>query len=576
MPDFYAVPYPTSQDPGVLQPRRSRTAEYRHLVAEPCKAGKLSLSGYRWAAYLYGGESCVSLRTYATNGRYDSLLARRLGDCAAFRQSLHEEGYNGLPDRDVEYNIYVPHDLLPDFPIGRRVTDEEAQSLIRSYPIPRWIDRDSSLYRGWTLCPNTWTGQQSLQDCELTEDATDDRMISQPSTPTDNPPSPFSHGPVANPLDRGTPRNRSANMAPKDQPRNQRGQFARNDKDVSVTSKESTAVTFAAAALTHMAENPGLYSAEWSAGARTNKPAILSLASKLTSIAHDDHPQSPADVLRRLNLGPESLTTPSRKRQAMVNLVEDDSDEDRVYRSAPRFQAANPFATPGKKAAVPSKSDKADPAEIATTLENKEYFKSVATFMGKFGEVTNLTFDPDCPAMRDSLANRPPQRDAWIKVGPERIAATLFRDKYTTACLIPCPLVDGFLKAINAIRSADTDILTHQVPVCFILHALLRTNRDFGVVKIRYNEDNVMDKAATINAWLAKYQEAISPDYLSIVRRRIAGLADYVANHGVVKCHALTDSEVNLVASGVADDVVDSFWGLTGGASGAGTAADID
>ena len=99
MPDFYAVPYPTALDPGVAVPRRRRTVGYRHLVAEPCKAGKLSVSGYRWAAYLFGGETCISLHTYTTTTRYDSLLSRRQGDCAAFRQTLAEEGYNGMPDR---------------------------------------------------------------------------------------------------------------------------------------------------------------------------------------------------------------------------------------------------------------------------------------------------------------------------------------------------------------------------------------------------------------------------------------------------------------------------------------------
>jgi hypothetical protein len=135
----------------VDQPRRSRTDEYRRLVAEPCKAGKLSLQGYRWAAYLYGGETGVSLRTYTTTGRYDSLLARRTGGCAAFRQSLHDEGYNGLPDRDVECNIYVPRDILPDFPIGRAIPEYLAQEYIHQYPIPRWVDRNSPLYRGWKL-----------------------------------------------------------------------------------------------------------------------------------------------------------------------------------------------------------------------------------------------------------------------------------------------------------------------------------------------------------------------------------------------------------------------------------------
>lgn len=36
MPEFYAVPYPTTQGPGVIHPRRSRTSEHSERVVEPC------------------------------------------------------------------------------------------------------------------------------------------------------------------------------------------------------------------------------------------------------------------------------------------------------------------------------------------------------------------------------------------------------------------------------------------------------------------------------------------------------------------------------------------------------------
>lgn len=166
MPDFYACPLTTAQDPGQRFPRRSKTKEYRKLVAEPLKAGKLDATGYRWAVYLYGGETEIQ-RAQVTATRYDSNLNRRQGDCEAFRDTLDEDGYNGLPDREVEYNIFVPQDLLQDFPIGRRITESEAKTFLAVYPIPCWIKRDSPLYSGWQLCNKTWEGGQTLE--ELTD-----------------------------------------------------------------------------------------------------------------------------------------------------------------------------------------------------------------------------------------------------------------------------------------------------------------------------------------------------------------------------------------------------------------------
>lgn len=575
MPDFYAVPYPTSQDPGVTHPRRSRTSEYRRLVAEPCKAGKLSVAGYRWAAYLYGGESCVSLRTYTTTTRYDSLLARRQGDCEAFRQTLHEEGYNGLPDRDVEYNIFIPHNLLPDLPIGRSITEAQAKSLISRYPIPCWINRDSPLYRGWDLYDATWKGEQTLEDLGLTEEDEQEHMTDS-SAPNfhENPPSPYSHGPSPNHRHRGTPRNRRHNMPPKDQARNPRGQFVRQDKEIMVTAKEATAAIFAAAALTHMAENPSMYPAEWTTGAKTNKAAILTLATKLSDEAQE--PQSPADVLRRLNLG-SGLSTPSRKRKLTVSLLGDDEeDSEPVYPTAPKFSLDNPFASPAKKKADVARSEKSNPAAIATLLETKNFYVDLTTFMSKFGDIVNLEFDPRCPAVADLLNNRPAQRDEMLDIEGQRVAAVFVHDKYATASLVPGVLFAGLYKAVDTLRNFDPDNKTDCVPVSFILHGLLRMNRDFGVVKIRYTDDNQFDRPSTIRAWKTKYGQSLTATSYDAMRNRVAGLVDYVKTHGVVKCHALTDSEVDLVAAGVADDAMEAIWGDAGNARVGGNAADID
>ncbi|KAI7773706.1 hypothetical protein LA080_010052 [Diaporthe eres] len=353
--------------------------------------------------------------------------------------------------------------------------------------------------------------------------------------------------------------------------RNTRGKSTRMDKEILVNPKEASAIVFAAAALTHMSENPD-YPAEWTTGAKAHKAAILTMANKVNQIGEGaNEPQSPAEVLRRLQL---DSATPSRKRKMTIDLVDDDEDR-RVYKSANIF-AENPFASPAKKTTEATRSEKADPAAIATLLENKEYFKNVATFMGKYGEVTNLTFDPRCPAIIDLCEGRPIGSDTVLTVDQERIHVVFVHDRFTTGGLFPSALLDGLVKATHELRTMDPDNLTDKVPISFILHAMLRMNRDFGVVKLRY-DNNSLDKNATIAAWKAKYSGDLTPGCRETMCRRVAGLVDYVKNHGVVKCHALTDREVDLVVDGLADDIVDAFWGA--GASqghGRNAAADID
>lgn len=167
--------------------------------------------------------------------------------------------------------------------------------------------------------------------------------------------------------------------------RNTRGKPAHKDKEILVKPKEATAIIFAAAALTHISENPDLYPAEWTTGAKTNKAAILTMANKVNQTGEGtDVPQSPAEVFRRLQLDP---ATPSRKRKMTISLLGDEEEDQRVYKSANIFANEKPFALPAKKTTEAIRSEKADPAAIATLLENKEYFQNVATFMGNFGDI---------------------------------------------------------------------------------------------------------------------------------------------------------------------------------------------
>lgn len=329
-----------------------------------------------------------------------------------------------------------------------------------------------------------------------------------------------------------------------------------------MSSKEANAAVFAAAAVTYMAENPHLFPADWSAEAKTNKAGIISLATKVNPA--DDgriEQQSPADVLKRLQLsaGP---TTPSRKRKATNSFIDEDDDSDnRVYQSAPRFSGDNPFASPAKKSAAAVSSNKADPTIPATTFEHMEYFKGVATFMSKFGGVADVHFDPECRAMRHFAAGQPPCKGGTVGIAGERVPVVLLYDKGSTGGLVPCVLAHGLIRAVSALQQADPENLTDKTPVSFALHALLHMWRDFGLVKLRHSNDGSVDQTATALAWKNKFSAGIAQGWKDTTSRRIAGLVEYVQNHGIVKCHALTDAEVDLITEGISDDAVDSFWG---------------
>lgn len=358
-------------------------------------------------------------------------------------------------------------------------------------------------------------------------------------------------------------------MAPKDQTRNFLGQFTSQGKEVSVTTKEAEAVIFAAAALTHMAENPGLYPNDWTTGAKANKAAILTVANKVKE-GTGPQAQSPDDITQRLGL------TPSRKRQAFVNLDDYEDKQSQVYKTAPKFGGANPFESPAKKKTADSQSEKTNPAAVATVLEIKDYYYEMADFMSRFGEIQNLEFDPLCGAVRDFRDNRHPVRDDLLTVNGTRIAVVFLNDKQSTACLFPASCVDGLMKVVDALRDFDHDNKTNKVPVCFILHALLRLGQDFGVVRIRYTEDNRINKPDTIQAWKDKYASLLHATSVKEMRHRVAGLFGYIKEHGVVKCHALSEQDVDLITAGIDDGAVDDLWGGASGGRSGRRASDID
>ncbi|KAI7773701.1 hypothetical protein LA080_010046 [Diaporthe eres] len=144
---------------------------------------------------------------------------------------LHEPSRNSLATQ-----VAVPSHLSPTSSLPFRHQHAKPSPAIRfapKYPIPIWINRNSPLYRGCELWNNTWEGEQTLRELGLTAEPEQDtnsfpERHHEPAEPA------FTRPATKN--KRGTPRNRRFIIAPKDKARNYRGQFASQEKEVSITS----------------------------------------------------------------------------------------------------------------------------------------------------------------------------------------------------------------------------------------------------------------------------------------------------------------------------------------------------
>lgn len=93
-----------------------------------------------------------------------------------------------------------------------------------------------------------------------------------------------------------------------------------------VNLREAIIVIFAMAALIYIFKNLNLYPAEWNTGVKINKAAILSLANKINQTADGFKPESPAKVLRRLQLN-SAAAIPSRRHTVIANLLKDKEED---------------------------------------------------------------------------------------------------------------------------------------------------------------------------------------------------------------------------------------------------------
>ncbi|KAL2272127.1 hypothetical protein FJTKL_08088 [Diaporthe vaccinii] len=94
-------------------------------------------------------------------------------------------------------------------------------------------------------------------------------------------------------------------------------------------------------------------------------------------------------------------------------------------------------------------------------------------------------------------------------------------------------------RVVNTIRAFNKEHLSTALPIGFILIALLRMNSDFSQITKVSNDVGILDKPATTKAWQTKYRFNITHDYANTLYHRIAGLVNYITEHGIVKCHAL-------------------------------------
>lgn len=265
--------------------------------------------------------------------------------------------------------------------------------------------------------------------------------------------------------------------------------------------------------------------------------------------------ETPSQVMDRLQLTPAS-----RKRKAQIDLT--DTEEQRVYPSAPKFKVEeNPFMSSPKKAAVPSVSNKADPTALATTVEERNYYKDTADFFGRFIGPKFAEYTGCDPVRRAQDRDEAIVPDTVVIIQNMRIPVVRLEVTDALCALVPVTHVTGIIRAVNTIRRFDKDHLSNDLPIGFVLIAILRMNNDFGVVNKVYAATAMLDKPATTRAWQNKYAFNITHEFVDTLHRRVAGLVKYMTEHGLVKCHALKQTEVDQLVAATTDDTVNEYWG---------------
>ncbi|ROW08559.1 hypothetical protein VPNG_06214 [Cytospora leucostoma] len=618
MPEFYLCPYPTRRDDRPY-PRATKTAEYTDLVYKPLCRGKLTMEGYRWMMYLFGSENLANCKLTATDRRLNAFLRGRPGDRDHFRRDLIDEGYTDLHTRDVEYNIYAPLEHFPAYPLGRRITQQEAEEFAERYPIPTWIDRESPVYTDWTLHPKTWRGgrtEEELEDALLMSDDDQNPVDAHLNSSSDEPdssdsdadfsdhPSPFpimssNAGPAGSPH---TPsKNRADHTAESiarkrraaEQPRAAGGKFAKKEKAVATpaTKKRSagkqpackdrvftmeltkrdaelikdgaTTVAFVARGITSASEEDLDL---WAAQAAESSEDMIRLAERASAAVSDEAPapvSTRPEAFKQMLWGERAGDSPV----AAIEVLSDNDEPERVYQSANLFGEGS--SRGAKRVRVVSSSNKADPQSKPTDRETALFYCTLCIQQSVVEERSPAAeFSVNYPAV-EAIKNELNVPVAHrITISNVNIPLALIGDMAGFAYVVPASTAKQCVEFCAYIQGKIAELAVENAPIVFVMRTFMHAKRDFGPVNVVMREDGdpnaddtVVDQAATIRAWIAAYGRKLSATIERQYQTRLLAIHSYIETHGIIKAFALTFDELCGLALDVSDEDVEAVFG---------------
>lgn len=169
-------------------------------------------------------------------------------------------------------------------------------------------------------------------------------------------------------------------------------------------------------------------------------------------------------------------------------------------------------------------------------------------------DFTAATFDEAFPAMIAYRAGTPIAEvsDCEDESKPE---LALLIDGRSLGVWIPSWLIQGVITAVETLKKSDPANGTDKLPVFFVLHNLLRMRHDFGIVQLRSDSNGTF-------AWKNRFLPGLTPKVKVQIRlrRRLAGLLDYAAKHGIISTYALTDEEEDKLTGATTMDMVSALW----------------
>ncbi|KAG8162223.1 hypothetical protein KVR01_007988 [Diaporthe batatas] len=585
MPFFHAVPYPTPSDPGVAYPRRSRTTEYVKLVYKATRAGKLSLDGYRYALYLFGGENHVHVRTSATDLKFAAWLNRNDSWCQAFRDTMTDEEYDEYQTREVEWNVYVPNHELPAPGFGKRITTQEASRLLAKYPLPRWLVRESPVYRNIKLCEHTWTGREQFHadgtitwnhdssengSAEITDDNDGQQSDASAVQEQEDDPhmsSPFTEGPQTPPTRPPRTPARAAAMSSRNRSRDQTGRFSAGSPAAAQTSSPATRqgkinvtedelkTLQDAHVLAEMAKTATTsMDADTVGDFKTLATATSASLGKIIKKAVVPNTLSQVDRITplRQRLGYASAESALGERSNPVNVADDEGTHvNRVL--FPDAKKRKFDGSPDARSRI-----MATPGANVGTTDQVAYWRRLAQQLGNLHE-NKMIFKP---VAFEVNAEDLKITGKTFTFGIEGVDTDMFMfmQAKTYAVVLPKGLVQGFVSFNHTTAFARKDELSHAMPLPFMMRYILgcKVNGPFDAIKVMEKPDrpNAFDKAATINKWSVGPGSTLTIAAIREAQVSFTACLEYVEKHGFTKAASLTAEEREALNDEVQEDEI--------------------